>query len=55
MLVIPHHPQHVEGTRQWLYDRIDRWIQRATAIDQRDGTVAKTSRMFLLLAGPVSY
>ena len=45
--------QYVEGTRQWLYDRIDLWIQKATTLDCKDGSVAKTSRMFLLLAGPV--
>ena len=40
--------QYVEGTRQWLYDEINDWLTVATACEG-DG---KSSRMFLLLAGP---
>lgn len=40
--------QYVEGTRQWLNDDINKWLDVATASTSDD----KSSRMFLLLAGP---
>ena len=51
--------QYVEGTRRWLYEIIDKWIEDATSGLQ--GTTGggtgleedQALRMFMLLAGPV--
>ena len=50
--------QYVEGTRQWLYEIIDKWIDDATGgggggAVKEGGEEEKALRMFMLLAGPV--
>jgi len=41
--------QYIEGTRQWLYKEIYDWVAASTTSSNDD----KSSRMFLLMAGPV--
>ncbi|KAF5838039.1 hypothetical protein DUNSADRAFT_3473 [Dunaliella salina] len=42
---------HVPGTRQWLFDRVNKWLETALNAGEDAGTL-NHRRMFLLLAGP---
>ncbi|KAF5838041.1 WD40-repeat-containing domain protein [Dunaliella salina] len=42
---------HVPGTRQWLFDRVDKWLETALNAGE-DARTLNHHRMFLLLAGP---
>lgn len=42
---------HVPGTRQWLFDCVNKWLEAALSAG-KDATSLDHHRMFLLLAGP---